>query len=85
MATGSGRISLSLAVGVDRGQPQWPNLSFFFCRSPERQKWPLGVAESLSPGCWGGSRPPLVARSIFFFGFAEKVAGDGIGWRCLGS
>jgi hypothetical protein len=25
-----GRISLPLAVGVDRGHPQWPDLSFFF-------------------------------------------------------
>jgi hypothetical protein len=32
------------------------------------------------PGRWGGSQPPSVARSIFFF-FAEKVAEVGGGWR----
>jgi hypothetical protein len=26
-----------------------------------------GVAGSLSPGSWGGLRPPLVAGSLFFF------------------
>jgi hypothetical protein len=44
MATGGGQISLPLAVGVDRGHPQWPDLSsssssfFFFLpeKSPER-------------------------------------------------
>jgi hypothetical protein len=30
MATRGGRISLPLAVGVDRGHPQWPDLFFFF-------------------------------------------------------
>jgi hypothetical protein len=30
MATRGGRISLPLAVGVDRGHPQWPDLSLFF-------------------------------------------------------
>jgi hypothetical protein len=30
MATRSGRISLPLAIGVDRGHPQWPDLFFFF-------------------------------------------------------
>jgi hypothetical protein len=30
MATRSGRISLPLAVGVDRGHPQWQDLFFFF-------------------------------------------------------
>jgi hypothetical protein len=34
MATRGGRISLPLAVGVDRGHPQWLDLSFFF--SPEK-------------------------------------------------
>jgi hypothetical protein len=47
----------------------------FFFFSLERQKWPLGVAKSLSPGRWGGSRPPPVAESIIFLGFA----GDGGG------
>jgi hypothetical protein len=32
MATRGGQISLPLAVGVDHGHPQWPDL--FFC--PER-------------------------------------------------
>jgi hypothetical protein len=39
MATGGGRISHPLAVRVDRGHPQWPDLSsfffLFFC-SPEK-------------------------------------------------
>jgi hypothetical protein len=35
MATRGGRISLPLVVGVDRGHPQWPDLSLFFF-SPER-------------------------------------------------
>jgi hypothetical protein len=30
MATRGGWISLPLAVGVDRGHPQWPDLSLFF-------------------------------------------------------
>jgi hypothetical protein len=30
MATGGGRISLPLAVGVDHGRPQWPDLSIYF-------------------------------------------------------
>jgi hypothetical protein len=44
--------SLPLAVGVDRGHPQWPDLSFFFLpeKSPEvaagggvrRQRWAAG-------------------------------------------
>jgi hypothetical protein len=29
VAIGGGRISLPLAVGVDRGHPQWPNLFIF--------------------------------------------------------
>jgi hypothetical protein len=87
MATGGGRISLPLAIGVDRGHPQWPDLSlffFFFGCLPKRQKWPLGVAGSLSPSHWGGSRPLPVARSFFFFflGLLEKspemVVGGGI-------
>jgi hypothetical protein len=38
MATRGGRISLPLAVGVDRGHPQWPDLFFFFFagKSPEK-------------------------------------------------
>jgi hypothetical protein len=34
MATRGGRISLPLAIGVDRGHPQWSDLFFFF--SPEK-------------------------------------------------
>jgi hypothetical protein len=30
MVTRGGRISLPLAIGVDRGHPQWPDLFFFF-------------------------------------------------------
>jgi hypothetical protein len=39
MATRGGRISLPLAVGVDRGHSQWPDLFFFFSseKSPERE------------------------------------------------
>jgi hypothetical protein len=59
MATGGGRISLPLAVGVDRGYPQatgsgsrplgYPSFFFFFgfTGSPKRQIGPLRVAGSL--------------------------------------
>jgi hypothetical protein len=50
MATRGGRISLPLAVGVDRGHPQWPDLFFFF--SPERAVG-SGVC---SPEVGGGRR-----------------------------
>jgi hypothetical protein len=37
MATGGWSDLSSLAVGVDRGHPQWPDLSlFFFGHSPEK-------------------------------------------------
>jgi hypothetical protein len=37
MATRGGQISLPLAIGVDRGHPQWPDLFFFSSeKSPER-------------------------------------------------
>jgi hypothetical protein len=44
MATGIGLISLPLAVGVDRGHPQWPDLSFiffifFFFAGSHRRGW----------------------------------------------
>jgi hypothetical protein len=52
MATRDGRISLPLAVGVDCGHPQWPDLFLFFFfflpeKSPERavgggKWWRLG-------------------------------------------
>jgi hypothetical protein len=92
MATGGGRISLPLAVGVDHGHLQaagggsWPPpvaesifFFFFFGCSPERQKWPLGAAGSPSPGYWGGSQPPPVAGSIFFIFYFQvgKVTGGG--------
>ena len=32
MATIGGRISLPLAVGVDRGHPQWPDQIFFLLK-----------------------------------------------------
>ena len=41
MAIGDSRISLPLAVGVDRGQPQWPHLYFlffFFCSLEKSSK-----------------------------------------------
>jgi hypothetical protein len=82
MATGGGQISLPLVVGVDcghprplgvdHGHPQWPDLSlffFFFWFTEETNMASEGGRISL-PSRWGGSRPPLVARSIFFFLFA---------------
>jgi hypothetical protein len=53
---------------------------FFFVR--RRDKWPLGVARSLSSGRWGGLRPPPVAGSIFFsffFGSLEKLPEMAVG------
>jgi hypothetical protein len=87
MATGGWPDLSPLAVGVDRGHPQWPDLSlffFFFFSFRRRDKWPLGVAGSLSSGRWGGLRPPPVAGSIFFFFFVRrKSRGDGDGRRRL--
>jgi hypothetical protein len=42
MAIGGGRISLPLAVGVDRGHPQWPNLLFFFFLPEKSSKRAVG-------------------------------------------
>jgi hypothetical protein len=53
---------------VDRGQIYLFFL-FFFCHWPKRQKWPLGLAGSLSPSRWGGLRPLPVAGSSSFFLF----------------
>jgi hypothetical protein len=85
MATRGGQISLPLAVGVDCGHPQWPDL-FFLVGSPKRQIWPLRVAESL-PLAVGvdHSHPqwPDLSFSFFFFFFfsAGKVTEGGSGWR----
>jgi hypothetical protein len=69
MATRGGQISLPLAVGVDCGHPQWPDL-FFLVGSPKRQIWPLRVAESL-PLAVGvdHSHPQWPDLSFFFFFF----------------
>jgi hypothetical protein len=85
MATRGGRISLPLAVGVDcghprppgvdHGHPQWPDF-FFLVGSSEANMATEGGRIS-SPGRWGGSWPPPVARSIFFIFFAGKVTGGG--------
>ena len=82
MATGGGRISLPLTVGVDHSHPQWPVLlffvfldcwSFFFFFAGDKNGywgWP-----DLSPlGRWGGSQPPPVAGS--FFGLRWAVGDD---------
>jgi hypothetical protein len=47
MATGGGRISHPLAVRVDRGHPQWPDLSsffflFFFVHRKSLRRWAVG-------------------------------------------
>jgi hypothetical protein len=61
MATRGGRISLPLAVGVDRGHPQWPDLSlFFFFFTGEGGGWRLLFAGggrwwTVSGGVWVGS------------------------------
>jgi hypothetical protein len=71
--------------------------SFFFLGGFARDKnghygWP----DLSPPGSWGGSRPPLVARSISFFGpkkLSERAVGGNVcspevgggGWRRLGS
>jgi hypothetical protein len=39
MATRGGRISLPLAIGVDRSHPQWPDLFFFCQKSRRRGRW----------------------------------------------
>jgi hypothetical protein len=83
MATRGGRISLTLAIGVDcghprplgvdHGHPQWPDLFFFFFfGSPEANMATEGGRIS-PPGRWDGSRPPPMARSIFFFFPLEKL------------
>jgi hypothetical protein len=59
MATGGGRISLPLAIGVDRGHPQWPDLFFFFVGkvAGEGGGWRRLLAEggrwaTISGGVW---------------------------------
>jgi hypothetical protein len=94
MATEGGRIPLPLAVGVDcshprplgvdHSHPQWPDLFFFFflVGSPEANMATDGGRIS-PPSRWGGSRPPPMARSIYFFLFAWKVVG-GVRWLAVG-
>jgi hypothetical protein len=80
-----GRGHPQVARGGSLPPPVAGSISFFFGRSPERQKWLLGVAGSLSPGLWGGSRPLPVAGSFFFFFFlgsseksSEMAVGGGV-------
>jgi hypothetical protein len=47
MATGGWPDLSPLAVGVDRGHPQWPDLSLFFfflVRRKSRRRWRWAVA-----------------------------------------
>jgi hypothetical protein len=53
MATRGGWISLPLAVGVDRGHPQWPGLFFF---SPEKSLERVVGGSVCSPEVGGGRR-----------------------------
>jgi hypothetical protein len=92
MATGGGRISLPLAVGVDRNHPQaagsgsrplgYPSSFFFFFWV----RWFAGETNRATeggrispPSRWGGSRPPPVAGSFFFFFLLEKSPEKAVG------
>jgi hypothetical protein len=68
MATGDGQISLPLAVGVDRGHLQWPDLFFFLFigKVARGGRW---VATSGQVVARGGSQPPPVAGSLSLFFF----------------
>jgi hypothetical protein len=94
MATGGGRISLRLAVGVDRGHPQAVGsgsqpppmagsiyLFFFLFGSPERQIWLLRMAGSL-PLAVGVDRghPQWPDLSFLFFFFVTENATGGRRW-----
>jgi hypothetical protein len=48
--------SLPLAVAVDRGHPQWPDLFFFWVRRKSRRRWAAngGGWQRLSPEVGGG-------------------------------
>jgi hypothetical protein len=54
MATRGCRISLPLAVEVDRGHPQWPNLFLFF--TPEKSLERAVGGGVCSPEVGGGRR-----------------------------
>jgi hypothetical protein len=71
MATGGGRIS-PLVVGVDRGHPQWPDLSFFFFfffffRRKSRQRW------AANGGGW--RRPSLEVGGGLFIWWLDLLTG----------
>jgi hypothetical protein len=81
-----------LAVGVDRGHPQRPNLSLFFfpfffvvLRRDENGHWgwpdlsPLAAKVDRGHSQW----LDLLLLLFFFFWFIGKVTGDGGGWRRL--
>jgi hypothetical protein len=93
MATGGGRISLPLAVGVDcghprplgvdHGHPQWldPFFFFFFWLVHRRQIWPLRVAESLPLAVEVDRGHPQWLDLSFFFCSPEKSPMVSGGWR----
>jgi hypothetical protein len=87
---GGGRISLSLTVGVDRGHSNgWIYIYIYIYLLSERQKWPLGVAKSLSPplGVGVDRAHPLWPDLSFFFKFffilPEKSPEVGGEWRWM--
>jgi hypothetical protein len=55
MATRGGRISLPLAVGVDRGHLQWLDLFFFFFRRKSRQRGRWAAASAHQRGRWAAA------------------------------
>jgi hypothetical protein len=52
MAIRSGRISLPLAIGVDRGHPQWPDLFFFLSEKAPEKVVGGGICSSEVGGWW---------------------------------
>jgi hypothetical protein len=85
MATRGVRISLPLAVGVDHGHPQWPDLSFFLSFFlPERQKWPLGGGQISLPLAVGVDRdhPQWPYLSFFFFFCSSEKSSEVGGGVC---
>ena len=96
MATGGSRISLPLAVGVDRSHPQWPDLSLFFFVVRRRDKNGHWGWWDLSPLTATPSGQIYLFFFFFFLGSPEKSSeiamGGGVcssevgdGWRHLSS